>query len=245
MSSIEIGRIAHLYCYPVKSMAGVPLETARLGWHGIAGDRRFAFRRTGDQSGFPWLSASRLPELLLYKPCIQTTSNGPGVDHTVTHIRTPGGLELPLRSSELSDELSNKHGSALQLMQLNHGMFDEAPISIINTVTVRDIEREADRAIDLRNFRMNIVLASDAGGPFAEDGWLGKNLTFGVPDSGPIVGVTMRDKRCVMVNLDPDTAAADPQVMKAAVRLNDNNAGVYGTIIREGDLEIGQPVFLS
>ena len=34
---------------------------ATIGWHGLDGDRRFAFRRIGDASGFPWLSASKLP----------------------------------------------------------------------------------------------------------------------------------------------------------------------------------------
>ena len=63
-----IGHIRELVRYPIKSMAGTPAESAFLGWHGLNGDRRFAFRRIGDQSGFPWLSASRLPELLLYRP---------------------------------------------------------------------------------------------------------------------------------------------------------------------------------
>jgi len=49
-------------------MAGTAVESAFLGWHGLAGDRRFAFRRLGERSSFPWLSASRLPELVLHQP---------------------------------------------------------------------------------------------------------------------------------------------------------------------------------
>lgn len=37
------------------------------------------------------------------------------------------------------------------------------------------------------------------------------------------------DVRCMMINLDPDTAAKDARVMKTVVGLNQNNAGVYGT----------------
>ena len=40
----EIGVIRSLYRYPVKSMAGVSLLTATLGWHGFAGDRHFALQ---------------------------------------------------------------------------------------------------------------------------------------------------------------------------------------------------------
>ena len=60
---VHVGRICEINRYPVKSMAGVSTDSAVLGWHGLAGDRRFAFRRIGDEGGFPWLSASGLPEL--------------------------------------------------------------------------------------------------------------------------------------------------------------------------------------
>src|SRR5437016_2975192 len=83
----EIGTIRHIFQYPVKSMAGVCLDTASLGWHGLEGDRRFAFRRAADKSGFPWLTASRLPELLLYKPLRQAELES---KHP-THVLTPSG----------------------------------------------------------------------------------------------------------------------------------------------------------
>src|SRR5215831_18560944 len=92
-----IGHVAELSRYPVKSMAGTSIESALLGWHGLAGDRRFAFRRLGDQSGFPWLSASRLPELLLYHPCGLDESTG---EPLPTHVRTPAGVNVELRSEE-------------------------------------------------------------------------------------------------------------------------------------------------
>src|SRR5215470_19627069 len=89
-----IGHISELVRYPVKSMAGTPTESAFLGWHGLADDRRFAFRRLGDDSGFPWLNASRLPELLLYHPVGLDESTG---EPLPTHVRTPAGSYLELR----------------------------------------------------------------------------------------------------------------------------------------------------
>jgi hypothetical protein len=65
---IEIGRVEAIYRYPAKSMGGERLEAADMGWHGLEGDRRLAFRRMEDRSGFPWLTASRLPDLLLFSP---------------------------------------------------------------------------------------------------------------------------------------------------------------------------------
>jgi hypothetical protein len=56
-------------------MAGLTTESAHLGWYGLAGDRRFAVRRVGDDSGLPWLSASRLPDLR-YRPVGADESTG-------------------------------------------------------------------------------------------------------------------------------------------------------------------------
>jgi uncharacterized protein YcbX len=66
--AIEIGHVEAIFRYPVKSMGGERLDAANLGWHGLDGDRRLAFRRIDDRSGFPWLTASKLPELLLFAP---------------------------------------------------------------------------------------------------------------------------------------------------------------------------------
>jgi len=41
---IEIGHVEAIFRYPVKSMGGERLEVAKLGWHGLDGDRRLAFR---------------------------------------------------------------------------------------------------------------------------------------------------------------------------------------------------------
>jgi hypothetical protein len=47
-----------------------------------------------------------------------------------------------------------------------------------------------------------------------------------------------------MINLDPETAEADSSVMKAALRLNANYAGVYATVICSGELRIDQKIYL-
>jgi uncharacterized protein YcbX len=222
-------------------MAGVATNSAFLGWHGLQGDRHFAFRRLNDKSGFPWLSASKLPELLLYQPL--------GLDENAeeplpSQVRTPEGMIFALGSGELQTSVAQKLGSAVELMKLKHGIFDEATVSVINLATISGIGREAGQNLDTRRFRANILIASDAAEPFVEDGWIGGRLVFNNNEAGPMISVTMRDLRCMMINLDPDTAKQDPRVMKAAVRLNNNYAGVYGTVARAGQISVGQSVGL-
>jgi hypothetical protein len=67
---------------------------------------------------------------------------------------------------------------------------------------------------------------------------------FGEGNDAPAVTVTMRDARCAMVNIDPDRGSLSPEILKAIVRGNQNNAGIYGTVTRVGKLAVGQTVVL-
>src|SRR6266403_6046245 len=118
---MELGRISAIFRYPVKSMAGELLDIARLGWHGIEGDRRLAFRRLDDKSEFPWLTATKLPQLLLYKPFrLDSNANIKNSEPLPTHVRTPEGNEYELRSDELREEVSRRYGGDVELMNLKH-----------------------------------------------------------------------------------------------------------------------------
>ena len=235
----EIGYVEAIFRYPVKSMGGERLEAAELGWHGLDGDRRLAFRRIGDRSGFPWLSASKLPDLLRFAP--HRREEG-AQGQLPTHIRTPDGAELPVFGEELAAEVGRRYGAPVQMMQLNHGIFDEGAVSVIASETVREIGRLAGRSPDVRRFRPNVVVRLLRPVPFQEDEWVGGELSFGEGDDAPAISVTMRDLRCSMVNFDPDSACPAPEVLKAVVREHQNTAGVYGAVTRTGRLAVGQRI---
>ena len=238
----EIGHVEAIFRYPIKSMGGERLEVADLGWHGLEGDRRLAFRRAADRSGFPWLTASTLPELILFAP----VRRGPVVGEDLpTHLRTPEGEELAVFGQELSTEVSRRHGSPVEMMYLNRGIFDEASISVITSTTVSEIGRLAAQPPDVRRFRPNILIASLRSVPFEEDEWVGGVLSCGESDEAAAITITNFDQRCSMVNFDPDSARPAPDVLKAIVQVRDNKAGVYGAVTRRGPLAVGQPIFFE
>lgn len=236
-----IGHVEAVFRYPVKSMAGERLDAAELGWHGIEGDRRLALRRLNDSGGFPWLTATKLPELILFAT-VRHADSSP--EDLPTHVRTPDGKELPVFGDELAAEVERRYGSPVQMLHLRHGIFDDASISVIATDTVAEITQTAGLTPDVRRFRPNILVRLLNAGPFHEEHWLGGTLSFGDAHDSPAVAVTMRDIRCAMVNLDPDSAVPAPEVLKTVVRVNQNTAGVYGTVTRTGRVAVGQPIFL-
>jgi uncharacterized protein len=239
--AIEIGRVEAVFRYPVKSMRGEPLDAASLGWHGLDGDRRLAFRLLDQRGAFPWLTAGKLPDLVLFTPQRHDCETE---DALPTHVRTPEGEDLPVFGDALAADVGRRHGAPVQMMQLKHGIFDDATVSVITSDTVREIGRLAASSPDVRRFRPNIVVRSVRAVPFEEDEWLGGVLTFGDAQDTPAIAVTMHDARCAMVNIDPDRGSLAPEVLKAIVRANRNNAGIYGTVTRIGRIAVGQTVVL-
>jgi uncharacterized protein len=130
------------------------------------------------------------------------------------------------------------------MMHLNRGIFDEASISVITSVTVGEIGRLAEQRPDVRRFRPNILIAPMGSTPFEEDEWVGGVLSFG-ETGGAAIGITNRDERCSMVNIDPGSARSTAEVLKAIVRVRNKKAGVYGTVTRRGRLAVGQPIFFE
>ena len=234
-----VGYVDALYRYPVKSMRGESLDSASVGWYGLDGDRRLAFRRTGDTSGFPWLTAGKLAELLRFEP---QRAAGADEGSVPASVHTPEGATYPVFSAELAADVERRYGSPVQMMQLSQGTFDSATISVIASDTVREIARLAECAVDVRQFRPNVLLRMMNPIPFGEDEWLGGTLTFGEGDDAASISVTMRDPRCAMIGLDVETARATPGVLKSVVRAHGGNAGIYGTVTHVGRIAVGQPV---
>lgn len=239
--NVKIGEVEALFRYPVKSMAGEQLDAVDVSWHGLAGDRRLAFRRIGDRSGFPWLTAGKLPEMVLYRPRRVASD---GID-LPSHVQTPGGRDLELFGPELATEVAERHGCPVEMTFLSRGIFDEASVSLITTATVAEAGRLADRPAEVRRFRPNILIRTDRSLAFEEDEWVTRVLRFGdAPDAASIT-ITNRDERCGMVNFDPDSAESDPEVLKAIVRTRNNRLGVYGSVTEPGPIRVGQPIFLD
>jgi uncharacterized protein YcbX len=238
---INVGHVEAIFRYPVKSMRGEQLEHAQLGWHGIEGDRRLAVRRVNEHSGFPWLTASKLPELLLYTPARRTDGDH---DEIPTHVRTPEGIELPVFGEELAADIGRRCGAPVEMLQMRHGIFDDATVSVITSDTVREIGQLTGLAPDVRRFRPNILVRLQLPAAFKESDWLAGVLSFGEGEDAPAIALTQRDIRCSVINFDPDSARSTPEILKTVVRANENVAGVYGTVTRTGPISVYQPIFL-
>lgn len=237
----ECGVVSSLYRYPVKSMRGESLPEAQLYWHGLEGDRRYAFVRRGANSGFPWFTGRDLSQLLLYTPQFLEPRD-PRRSSIV--VATPDGHTLPLESPELVEELQQACGESIFLLKLGRGTYDSQVLSLMSMASVAALGEKAGMSLEINRFRQNIIIETPDGRPFQEDEWLDHEIIFGHDPDGPRIRLIRRISRCVMINIHPDTADRDPRVLKTVAQNRDNLAGTYASVERPGNIRVGDPVYV-
>jgi len=240
--SDAIATITELFLYPIKSMAGVPVHAARVGLDGILGDRQYSFVRTNQaaRSSFPWMTARESARMLQYKPEFADSPTADRPEPTLK-VRTPEGVVCQAGDSGLCEELASKTGQPVFLLRSGRGMFDCQHISLFSLASVRGLATEAGCPIDRRQFRANIYVEPASGRAFDEESWTRCMLQIG---DEVLVGVTQRDTRCVMVNIDPDSGDQNPRILKTIGQAHQGQAGIYANVIREGTIREGDPIRL-
>jgi len=229
-----VGRVAGLCRYPVKSMAGEELDGAEVSWHGMAGDRRWAFIRDGQvRSGFPWLTIRERPELARYRPRFADPDRP---NASAVLVRTPRGGEL-----EVADPaLAAGFGPGVRVIKCDRGIFDTMPLSLLTTQSIAGLGRLAGTDLAPGRFRPNLLVDA-CGRDFPEDAWIGRVLRIG----GLRMRVDKRDQRCVVVTVDPVTLCRDPAILRTIARDRDARFGVYGSTVAPGQVAVGDPVELE
>lgn len=240
MALKTVGYVRELFLYPVKSMRGASVSEITCYWYGANGDRKYAFTRVGDVSGFPWLTARELPALLQYEPYFVDATSPIS---SPIRVRTPVNEDFPLEAPKLAEELATRAETAVSLLRLQRGTFDCMPLSIMTSVTLEEIERDAGRSLDVRRFRPNILVESAAGK--GEEKWVDSTLMFGKGEEAPRIEVNYPTKRCMMINLDPDSSETDHRVLKTVAAARQSRAGVYASVSRPGTIRVGDAVYLE
>lgn len=231
-----VGRVAGLWRYPVKSMASEALPEVDVGWHGLAGDRRWAFIRNDvAQNGFPWLTLRERNDLNHYRPSFVEPARP---DKSPTVVRTPSGDDFDVADPALAAEL---YPNEVQLIRQSRGIFDTFPLSVITTQTIGRLGEMVGTRLEVQRFRPNILVEAAPDEPFAEDDWVGCVLRLG----GIRMRVDKRDGRCVVITIDPVTTERNPAILRTVARERQGCLGVYGTTVEPGSVAMNDAVFIE
>jgi MOSC domain-containing protein len=204
-----------LWRYPVKTLAGEPLEMARLTPVGIPGDRIVHVR------GPEGVRTSRRHYHLL------------GLKGTLGADGRPLVDGLPWQSEEALVLVRRAAGSDAWL-DAHDGVerFDVLPLLVATDGAVATFGR------DVRRLRPNILIGGVRG--MDEVHWPGGELHIGEA----VVRLDSLRGRCPMTTVDPDTLERDPEVLRDIGRRFGGRLALNADVLRPGTIRVGDPVKL-
>ncbi len=230
------GRVVGLWRYPVKSMAAEALAEVDVSWHGLAGDRRWAFIRSdAPRSGFPWFTLRQRADLNHYRPSFVEPERP---DKSPTVVRTPSGAVLEVTDQALAAELDP---AGIRAIKQDRGIFDTFPLSLVTTQTLSALGEMVGDRLDVSRFRPNLLVEATDAAPFQEDHWVGRVLQIG----GLRMRIDQRDGRCVVITIDPATTVRTPEILRTVARERQGCLGVYGSTVAPGRVSVGDAVVVE
>src|SRR3954453_6422391 len=174
---IATGTVAELHRWPLKSMAGEPVEALRVDPRGAGGDRTYALF-DGFKGGPRRLTAREAPRLLAWSASYEGADVDPA-DPPVAALRAPDGRADGAEDPDTVAVLAEDLGRELDLRRDVRGQQDLPESLLLTTQATLDALREelAD-PLDLRRFRPNAHAVLDAPA-WVEHDWDGVTVRIG------------------------------------------------------------------
>jgi uncharacterized protein YcbX len=259
-------RISGLFIYPVKSLGGIPVRSAKVMQKGLEHDRRWML--VDEDNVF--LTQRIHHHMALFG--MSFADNGFHVSFKGESIDIPFTFEGdPVRAKIWDDEVtvqevSSAHsewfskniGIRCKLVAFPEGnaravdaryavgddhvsLSDGYPILVVGQSSLDDLNERLKSPVPMNRFRPSVVFTG--GEPFEEDEW--SRFTMG---GGEFAGVKP-SKRCVLITVDQETAikGTEPLATLSTYRRKDN--GVYfgqNVIpITLGQITVGDEIILK
>ncbi len=179
-SAPEVGRVTQVWVFPVKSMAGTPVQSAEVVPGGLAGDRSWAVVDGGGAA----VTAAQDPRL---------REVGTFLEDGELRLDVPGAAP-GLAPAEAEAALSAWLGRPVHLAHREGtGFVDVAPVHIVSRTSMLDAAEHAEScdACDISAPRANLVL--ELSGPGTERDWSGREVALG----GAVLRMVQHPDHCL------------------------------------------------
>ena len=206
-------RVAQLWRYPIKSLAGEALTSATITAAGVDGDRLVWVR------GPEGVRTARRHHRLL------------GLHGTLPPDRIPRINGLEWTSDEALALVRDAAGDDAWLEQSeDNSRFDVLPLLVVTDGVIAAFGR------DVRRLRPNLVVGGVDG--VAEFDWPGSQLDIG----GVVIDLDSRRARCPMTTVDPDSLVVDPGVLRDIGRRFGGRLALNANVVRGGTITVGDHI---
>lgn len=258
--------VSALNFYPVKSCAGIPLQTGRIGPRGFLHDREWMIVDSTDQfitqRELPKL-AHIIPEVLENGNLVLRTSGWNDIDVPVfrdgserkvtiwrdTCIAIDQGnavadwlgsiLDSPCRLVRIADTTIRQVDQRYASRATDQvGFADGYPFLLIGETSLADLNTRLDVPLSMNRFRPNIVIAGSA--PYAEDTW--QHVRIGAIEFAGVKACA----RCAITTTDQVTLQRGKEPLRTLATYRNSERGVlFGQNMvhsTNGTINVGDPL---
>ncbi len=256
MPPIQPAQVTSLYRYPVKGLSPEPLERVALAvGQTLPADRRYAIEN--GPSGFDpadprWMSKAHFLMLMRDEWLAGLHCRFDDASHVLTirrngSVAAQGNLETAEGRSAIerffAADFTNELKGPPKVLSGGGYSFSDVPrkvVSIINLSSVRAIENMVGQPVHPLRFRANLYVS----------GWPAWH-EFELVDRTLAIGavrlkVVKRITRCAAVNVDPETAVRDLDIVHGLMRrLGHADCGIYAEVIAGGSIAAGDAMTVN
>ena len=228
-SASPVGHLQSIHRYPVKSLVGEALKRALVDARGMHGDRAWCVRDLDGKFG----SGKSTRRFRKMNGLLSLVAHYEG---DVPVIEFESGRTCHGDDPAVHDALSTHVGRPVTLSreaEISH--FDEGPIHLLTTASLRRLEGAHGQRVDVRRLRPNLVLDTGDKPGFVEDAWVGRRIAIG---SEVVLTIRSTMPRCVMVNLAQKGLAEDRGLLLTATNANRAYTGVVADVLVPGIVEV-------
>jgi uncharacterized protein YcbX len=215
-----------LYLYPVKSLAGIPVDSFSLDDFGPAGDRRwmivdaehqFVTQRSNpelarvgarfdgpdvvvdipEQGEYRLTPGQKVSEVVVWRDRVSAVSCAGGASEALSRF-CGKSVEFVYMTDETFRRVDPDRVPAYRRVSFADGF----PFLVTTTASLDDLNGRLDQPVDMRRFRPNMVVSGTD--PWAEDHW--ETLVAGSLS----LTVAKPCSRCVLTTVDPDSGVRSP-----------------------------------
>ncbi|MBU8542973.1 MULTISPECIES: MOSC domain-containing protein [Roseomonadaceae] len=243
-------RVERITRYPVKGLSPEVMEEVALtAGQGLPEDRRFAFAHADapfDPAAPTWLQKRHFACLMAHARVARIRSawdsaagllalRADGMAPLDAALGTEAGRAAA--AAWITDFMGEEARGPLRLAEApGHAFTDIAAkaVSIIGLNSVKALEEKVGMALDPLRFRANVLVSG--GLPFAEFGWIGKEILLG----GTRLRVFKRTQRCAATEVNPATAERDARPQRwLREHFGHMDMGIYAEVLEGGRVALG------
>lgn len=235
-----VGTVKEIRRFPVKSILGESLSSISIDKRGLFGDRLWAIKNMSGKfgSGKTTRRFQQMDGLFNYKARYEGTALVLTMPDGTDYRSDDAGVD----DAGVNEALTNLLGFQVTLAReesISH--FDEGPISMMTTSSLRRLSQELGESVDPRRFRANFLIDTESAGSLEKD-WVDRRIKVGAE---VILRVVAPLERCVMVNNAQEELKQDNRLLRSLVMNHDASFGIWAKVEVSGQVHDGDKVYLE